>query len=240
MLLKDIPSEISVTQKVEPFKFQHENTVFSIVDTPGFNDTYRSDNDVLKELAEWLLKSYQDGIKISGIIYLHRISDPRMEGSALRNLRMFRKLCGEEFMKNVILGTTFWDLAGEETGAAREEELLQTDGFFRDMKERGCEVVRIAGDRESKLKLLSRFAAKQPMVMRIQRELFEGKPLIETAAASAISQELAELQRQNNEKLADTRFQAQRKMTKSELEMAYTRKLGSRAFEEKMEDLEVQ
>jgi hypothetical protein len=225
---------------VQPFTFEHEGKKFSIIDTPGFNDTYRSDNDVLKELADWLLESYRDGVKISGIVYLHRISDPRMEGSALRNLRMFRKLCGDEFMKNVILGTTFWDVVDEETGAAREDELLQTDGFFKDMKERGCDVVRISDDRNTCLELLSRFAAKPPTVMRIQQELFEGKSLAQTAAASAVSQELAELQRQNQQKLADVEHQAQKKTVRSSLEMAYTRHLNQRAFEGTMEALSTQ
>lgn len=229
-----------MTQQVQSFKFEHEGKHFSIVDTPGFNDTYRSDNDVLKELADWLLGSYQEGVKISGIIYLHRISDTKMEGTALRNLRMFRKLCGEEFMKNVILGTTFWDVVGEEQGAAREAELLQTDGFFKDMKEQGCDFVRILDDRTSNLELLSRFTAKQPTVMRIQQELFEGKTLAETAAASAVSQELAELQRQNLGKLADVEHQAQKKITRSSLEKVLTLHLERKAFEETIEDLGTQ
>lgn len=163
-----------------------------------------------------------------------------MEGSALRNLRMFRKLCGDEFMKNVILGTTFWDVVDEETGAAREDELLQTDGFFKDMNERGCDVVRISDDRNTCLELLSRFAAKPPTVMRIQQELFEGKSLAETAAASAVSQELAELQRQNHEKLADVEHQARGRMVRSSLEMAYTLQLDRRAFNGTMEALNKQ
>ena len=163
-----------------------------------------------------------------------------MEGSALRNLRMFRQLCGEEFMKNVILGTTFWDVVGEETGAARENELLRTDGFFKEMNGLGCDVVRILDTRDSNLELLSRFAAKQPAVMRIQQELVEGKSLSETAAASAISQELAELQRRNLEKLADSEHQAQKIFTRSVLEKAYTRQLARRAFDETMEGLDAQ
>ncbi len=225
---------------MQRFKFEYEGREFSIVDTPGFNDTYRSDNDVLKELADWLLGSYQEGVNISGIIYLHRISDTKMEGSALRNLRMFRMLCGEDFMKNVILGTTFWDVVDEKQGAAREEELLQTDGFFKDMKEKGCDVVRIFDDRASNLELLSRFAAKQPTVMRIQQEMFGGKTLAETAAASAVSQELAELQRQNLEKLADVQHQAQKIITRSSLEKVLILQLERKAFEETMEDLSAQ
>jgi hypothetical protein len=96
-----------VTQEVQSYKFEHDGKAYSIVDTLGFNDTYRSENEVLKKLADWLLKSYEDGAKVNGIIYLHRILDTKIEGSALRNLKIFRKLCEDDFMKNFILGTTF-------------------------------------------------------------------------------------------------------------------------------------
>ena len=226
-----------MTQEVRSFKCQHDGKQFSVVDTPGFNDTNRSDREILQELADWLLESYRDGLKVSGIIYLHRISAPRMEGSSMRNLRMFRRLCGEEFMQNVILGTTFWDAVGEEAGAAREKELLETEGFFKEMKDRNCDIVRISNDRGECLKLLSRFAAKQPSLMCIQQELFEGKLLEETGAASAISQELAELQRQNNEKFADARNQLQRNLTRSELEKAYSLQLERRAHDVQMDEI---
>ncbi|KIV87796.1 hypothetical protein PV11_03318 [Exophiala sideris] len=227
----------SMTSKVQAYTFEHGKCKFKIVDTPGFNDTYRSDSEVLEEIAQWLSDSYRKGQRLSGLIYLHRITDPKMEGSALRNLRMFRKLCGEGFLKNIILATTFWDLVNEAEGLAREQELLQADDFFKEMQERGCEVARISTDRGANLELLSRFALKQPSVMLIQRELFEGKSVKETAAASEISRELADLQHRNKLSLADVVHQATRDRTKSALEMAFTRHLEKRAFTDTMEDL---
>lgn len=214
-----------MTQDIKAFKCHHSSIDFSVIDTPGFNDTNRSDSDILKELANWLLESYQDGRKINGIIYLHSISAPRMEGSALRSLRMFRMLCGDDFLQNVILGTTFWDIVDLETGTSREKELLETDGFFKEMKDRGCDVVRISDDRDECLDLLSRFAAKQPSVMRIQKELFEGKSFEETAAARTVNPELAKLQQENNKRMADTKHQLKRASTKFELEKAYSLQL---------------
>jgi hypothetical protein len=225
---------------VQPFKCQYDGKHYSIVDTPGFNDTNRSDKEILDELATWLFESYRDNLKISGIIYLHSISVPKMAGSALRNLRMFRGLCGDEFMRNVILGTTFWDVIDEETAVARENELLETEGFFKEMKDRGCDVVRISEDSDKCLDLLSRFAAKQPSVMQIQQELLDGKSIEETAAASAVSQELAELQRQNNEGFANTEKKLQRVLTKLELERAYTLQLERRAHDVRMEEMDAQ
>jgi hypothetical protein len=62
----------------------------------------------------------------------------------------------------------------------------------------------------------------------------------ETAAASAISQELADLQSRNNKVYADVEQQLQRKTMKFELEQAYSLQLDRRAHEEKMGDLAVQ
>jgi hypothetical protein len=51
-----------------------------LIDTPGFDDTNRSDTEVLKEIARWLVASYKGKILLNGIIYLHRITDIRMQG----------------------------------------------------------------------------------------------------------------------------------------------------------------
>ncbi|KAF3901751.1 hypothetical protein AA313_de0202309 [Arthrobotrys entomopaga] len=228
----------SETREIQKVSFTTPKANFCLVDTPGSNDTFLTDNDILKLIADWLDKSYRDGTRIRGIIYLHRISDPRMEGSALRSLRMFRKLCGDDFLKNVVLGTTFWDTVDAETGARRETELLETEGFFKDMKELGCEVVRIQDDRKANIELLETFVAKRASIMCIQKELREGKSLAESAAASAINAELAEIQQRNAEMLGDIKHQTERRMTKSALEMALKRKLEERSFEKTMEELE--
>lgn len=140
-------------------------------------------------------------------------------------------------MKNVVLGTTFWDKVGEEQGAEREKELLETDDFFKEMKSQGCHVVRISGEREDDLALLARFAGRPPMVLQVQQELFGGKTLAETAAASAVSHELAEIQRQNQEMLGDVKHQAKGKMHRSALEKVLGMHIQRKAFDETMEEL---
>lgn len=82
-----------------------DRTVY-LIDTPGFDDTNRSDTQVLTEIATWLGDSYRSKVLLHGIIYLHRITDVRMSGSARRNLLMFKHLCGDEYLKKVILVTT--------------------------------------------------------------------------------------------------------------------------------------
>ncbi|KAH9436696.1 hypothetical protein MCOR02_000365 [Pyricularia oryzae] len=113
---------------VYPFELSPTQTVF-LIDTPGFDDTNRSDSDVLREIASWLTNSFRNKILLHGIIYLHRISDPRMQGSARKNLMMFKKLCGDDALKKVILATTMWDIVPTETAEARQAELVNTPSF---------------------------------------------------------------------------------------------------------------
>ena len=48
---------------------------------------------------------------LSGILYLHRITDNRMAGTPLKNLQVFQKLCGRDALGKVYLTTTMWDEA---------------------------------------------------------------------------------------------------------------------------------
>jgi hypothetical protein len=66
--------------------------------------------------------SFGRQVFVNGIIYLHRIIDPRMTGTAVKNLQLLQDLCGNE-MKNVLLVTTFWDMVPKAIGDKREMEL---------------------------------------------------------------------------------------------------------------------
>ena len=97
---------IQGTQVCKAYKFDYKGTTVHLIDTPGFDDTRKSDTDVLKDIAGWLLVAYRDNIRLSGMVYLHSISETRMKGSHMTNLRMFQKLAGLKNMKHVILTTT--------------------------------------------------------------------------------------------------------------------------------------
>lgn len=133
------------TVDVYPCQISNSQTVY-LIDTPGFDDTNRSDNEVLSELASWLTASYKASIKLSGIIYLHRITDVRMQGSAKKNLFMFKKLCGPDALSNVILATTMWEQVTEDVGVAREKELMSTPDFWGWMVGKGSQVYRHQGN----------------------------------------------------------------------------------------------
>ena len=95
------------TTRVQIWTFELEGRSIHLVDTPGFDDTKRSDTGVLKDLAYWLSLSYEKkGILLTGLIYLHPISQTRMAGTAFKNLRTFKKMVGSQSMHSVAQVTT--------------------------------------------------------------------------------------------------------------------------------------
>ena len=176
-----------------------ESVKFMLVDTPGFNDTFRDDEEILKEITNWLATTYKQGKKITGVIYLHPINQPRMEGSSLLNLTVMQKICGSETLENVVLASTFWDLVEEDSGVQRENELCQTPQFWGGMKRNGSRVIRIQDYAQSKDVLLQ-LAGKREVALQIQREIVEDeKKLSDTAAGQELNQELASLQEEHQQ-----------------------------------------
>lgn len=158
------------------------------------------DTDVLKQLAFWLGEAYKTTVQLSGIIYLHRITDDRMSGSSLRNLTMFKKLCGENAFQHIKLATTMWkNLNGPnlsyDTGVAREKELLDRKEWWGLMCERGSSVVRHDGTKECAMEMIEDLIQRRnqggPVVLDIQKEMVDEKLSLEnTSAGMAVDQEL--------------------------------------------------
>lgn len=190
------------TQQVTPYRLNAGGYNIVLVDTPGFNDTYKSDTEILLELAKWLEVTYRQNARLNGIIYLHRITDVRMDGGAMRNLKMFRKLCGTDPMKNVIITSTFWSRIPESEAVAHEEELTKKPQFWGDMIDHGAQVKRFSGARQSALDILLSLSGKTTVTLTLQRELVdEAKPIADTQAGNAVNEELCALGRKYSDEI---------------------------------------
>ncbi|KAG8531169.1 uncharacterized protein KY384_004527 [Bacidia gigantensis] len=186
-----------------------ETSTVYLIDTPGFDDTNRSDNEVLSEIASWLTASYTQKIRLSGIIYLHRISDVRMQGSAKKNLFMFKKLCGQNALSNVILATTMWDRVTEAEGKAREMELTSTPDFWGWMVTQGSRVYRHTGDKESAYRLIQTLVQDNTQViLALQKQMAdENKSLDETDAGKELHAEIIKERERFEKSLAEVQKQ---------------------------------
>lgn len=175
-----------------PCKIDGQDVV--LMDTPGFDDTNDSDADTLTRIADWMKNTYNDGSLLSGIIYLHRISDTRMDGASMKNLRMFRKLCGVNNLHKVILATTMWEKVSIAEGEMREAELK--NDFWRDMIAVGSTVAKVSNRPLDSTKLVKRFLDQSTMVLKLQEELSSGKALMQTEAGAAINEDIEKIRLQ--------------------------------------------
>jgi len=218
-----------------PFYFGGFNIM--LVDSPGFNDTYKTETQVLKEIAEWLEDTYEKETKLSGIIYIHPIKNERMEGSAMRNLKMFRELCGTNPLRNVVLVTSFWDQVERAVGERREAELKETPDFWGAMIEKGSRISRFRG-RDSALSIVLELASQTPLPLSIQQEMVEqGKPLIETAAGIVVNEELARLEASHRKEREDLQREYQEALKAHDQEMQEVLKRERQRMDDKLERL---
>lgn len=183
----------SQTYAVEFSKqFSLEKSQVTLIDTPGFDDTTKSDAEVLKAIAEFLARMRRQNQKLHGVIYLHRITDNRMGGTALRNFRMFRELCGIKALASCVIVLNMWNEVSEDVATARERELRETDIFFKPAMDAGASMLHHTNSPSSAQEILRDVVKKEPVVLQIQEEIVEqGKPIYETSAGVALLGDLA-------------------------------------------------
>jgi GTPase SAR1 family protein len=193
-----------------------DGTKLFLVDTPGFDDTYRSDTDILKEIADWLSSAYEEKIKLAGIVYLHRIEDVRLGGAAMRNLRMFKALCGDNSLASVVLATTRWRNVDPDEGALREEQLCNSPKMWKRMIDFGSKVMRQDRDEESACEIIQYLLARRkPVTLDIQVELVDNKKTLnETGAGQELHAELEKQKKQYEKQLAELRKEMEDAMAK--------------------------
>ena len=196
---------IAETSEVEDWTFMYNPVLrVHLIDTPGFDDTKKKDVEVLRDIAGWLGVTYKKRILLSGLIYLHPISDNRLRGSALRNLFMFKKLCGPECLRGIVLATTMWGLVNPDDGVKRENQLRSTDDFWGEMEKGGSRVMRHLRTKESAMAILGVIIHhRYPMLLKIQDEMInQGRGLEDTGAGIKVNEDLIEADRKHKAELA--------------------------------------
>ncbi|KAF9645064.1 hypothetical protein BDM02DRAFT_712317 [Thelephora ganbajun] len=204
-----------------------------LVDTPGFDDTHKSDTDILKLIAAFLATTYENGFKLAGVIYIHRISDKRFTGIAGRNFRMFRELCGDSTLKNVILVTNMWGEVSPDVGEAREQELVGE--FLEPALTKGAQLARHHNTAKSAHDIIRRIMRNRPIPLQIQRELVdEHKDIIDTAAGETINKELKEQIRHHQVELDAVREDMLRALEEKDEETRQELEEETRKIQEEM------
>ncbi|KAJ5746810.1 hypothetical protein N7520_011992 [Penicillium odoratum] len=174
---------------VYAYTFAPGQTVY-LIDTPGFNDTYRDDTKILVEITSWLTSSYNNKVNLNGVIYLHDITQGRMFGSALKTLKTFKELSGPDAMQKVALVTTHWDIVAPSTRSKcedNEKQLIKDEGFWGSMIRRGSWVGRHDNTPESADKLIRSIVRQSRVILAVQSQMVdENLKLSQTGAGRSL------------------------------------------------------
>ncbi|KAI6095453.1 P-loop containing nucleoside triphosphate hydrolase protein [Pisolithus sp. B1] len=209
----------SCTSEIKATECDVEGFSIVLVDTPGFDDTNKSDLDILKMISDWLNTEYRTSPPIlSAILYFHRISDNRMAGTPLKNLRVFEKLCGKDAMYKVTLVTTMWDEVDPEVGKERLKELKKN--YWQGMVSRGSTTFECEDPEGSPMKLLRQITeqlkeqeltGERERRVKLQDEILKiGLELRQTSAGQQLCSRLEELAQRRMETLRKIREETKR------------------------------
>ncbi|KAI2624906.1 P-loop containing nucleoside triphosphate hydrolase protein [Hypoxylon sp. NC1633] len=220
----------SYTSGVDFFMFEHAGgrRVF-LMDTPGFDDTYRSNAEVLRDIAFILAQVYRHKLSVAGVIYMHRITDNRVSGSSVKNLEVLRKLCGPDAFSRIVLTTSMWDSVSQDPvllqDALNRENQLKTTANFWGLLLRGGSLVMRWTDKRSAVSAVSHLVdlhdRRGSIVLKIQRELVEdGITLDDTESGRAVQDGFAEARAKYQADLRDLSSQFREAMKEGNNEIA--------------------
>lgn len=227
----------SCTRDVTEFDFDLNGTLVTLVDTPGFNDSSLPDAEILRKIAKWLADVALEDRRLSGILYLQNIQDNRIFGSSLKNLLMFRQLCGENCYENVVLTTNHW------SSPPTAQELRNESGYLNDkelwgrMLERKSSTARFDGERKTALSILESLIPKVPRKLQVQEEMVDkGLKLDETMAGKVVNKELEELKAQTAKEKQELEHQLRSEHDKDIKELIERQQKENKETEERIKE----
>ena len=104
---------------------------------------------------------------------------------------MFRKLCGDSTLQNVVIITNMWGEVDPQVGGAREAELMREGIFFKPVLDKGAQIARHENTATSAQNIICRVLDNHPLPLRIQEELVnEHKDISETGAGEELNREI--------------------------------------------------
>jgi len=152
---------------------------------------------------------------------------------------MFRELCGDSTLKNVVLITNMWGDVSEDVGEERESELM-TD-FYKPALDKGAQIARHHNTVESAHAIIRRIVKNRPITLQIQRELVdEHKDIIDTAAGEAINKELNEQMRRHQAGMKELQEEMEKAMKEKDEETRQELEEGTRKLQEQMDKIKME
>jgi GTP-binding protein EngB required for normal cell division len=222
----------------KPEIFQIPGTNVYLVDTPGFDDTYKNDRTILEDIADCLTACFNEHAKISGVLYIHPITELRMKGSAMKNLRMFRKVIGENNMSKCVLVTTKWSKQEQSVSEGRERELMENKNFWKLLLQKGAGMKRFGDSMASAIEIIKPLAEGEAFLPQLTKEtVVDKKSLVETAAGREVDDGLEAAQKIHKKEIVELADQHKQALRDKDKELAAEIKAEKRKYEQELQGM---
>ncbi|KZP32452.1 hypothetical protein FIBSPDRAFT_519026, partial [Athelia psychrophila] len=134
----------SATDEIQEHRCAHprdsgRSLVF--IDTPEIGGRYKTAADVLWAISRWLTEEYEGNVLLTGILFMHCITDNRVPGGDTAQMRtqLLQALCGRSDLRNVVLVTTMNDTPMK--GTVKDDRLVDLrKNFWMPMISNGSRV----------------------------------------------------------------------------------------------------
>lgn len=147
---------------------------------------------------------------------------------------MFRELCGDKTLKNVVLVTNMWGEVPHEVGEARERELATN--YFKPVLDKSAQLTRHLNTVQSAHDIILSIMKNVPIPLQIQRELVdEGKDIVNTSAGEVINKELNEQIRRHQAELKAVQEEMMKALDEKDEETRQELEQESRKLQEQMD-----
>lgn len=181
----------SCTQDVQTASLKLKGKQVTLIDTPGFDDTYRSDADILLTIANFLSATEQSEMQLAGLIFLQTVTDDKVYGSEKKRIRLIENILGKDAFPHLILATTKWSqLSNKKIGEAHVEGRKSKEEFWGYMISHGAEVVKHDNTKSSARKIVGKLLDKYtgPIQLQMQRELVQHNSKVALTSAGKIAE----------------------------------------------------
>ncbi|KAI5994002.1 hypothetical protein EDD15DRAFT_873557 [Pisolithus albus] len=183
----------SFTQDMKEYSVKlrdHQEYVF--VDTPGFKNPIRLAVEVLQMLADWLEMKYREGARLTGVIFIHEITNRSPRDALLESLDIFCCMCGDKAARRVRLVTTSWEHVKDPTLAEIAASQLETN-LWKPLLDAGARHLRFENSKQSAWAVMKDLGVEREALL-LQEELVDaGRHLYETFAGRALYLQLQKL-----------------------------------------------
>lgn len=183
--------------------FRFEGQVVTLIDTPGFGDPEREDEDVLEHIAKYLAENHEKGLLLDGLILLHPANAIMLRTAEKDLTEIVQRILGKDIYDRVAIASTMWDTIPSHAQARavhQEDRRKQPGGVWHSMCSQGAVVFRHDNTKPSADTIIRFLTSRpqRPFPLLMQEELVSRNGHLASTSAGQ------ELHRQFNDEIMRT------------------------------------